>query len=276
MTIADNLSTAETGAVYTITGEDNTQAVINDPSSSFYVGSVGADGITGLDHPEVRENAWALVEADGGVHGNFWLGRRPITMTFEVIGTSVTQRNNRLQRLKQAQRALRGDGTIKWTPTGSVEQQVSFRTQQPMRVAGSWLKTVFIGLVCADPRIYSTALHSTAGINEATPTTIHNAGDFPSPPSLRIHGPGTNPVVKNAGVPITFSGLTLAAGDYVDVDLLQRTVIDNTGASRYSTIDFLNTTWWYIYPGDNTVRIDWGSGSTAASDLDVTWRDAWV
>jgi len=268
----------ELAAVYTITGPDGTVAVINDQTSGNYVGTFAEDGLTGLDSPDIRENAWELVEADGGVHGNFWLGRRPITLQLTIQAGDATTRGARVEKLKRATRALRGDGTLSWTTPygGGPNQQVTFRTQQPMRVTGAWAKSVFCGLVCADPRIYSTSLHTTHIDGNGTPVTVTNQGDFNSPPSLKVTGPGTNPTVTNNGVNIKFNSLTLAGGEYIVIDLVQRTIVKSDGTNQYGTLDFLNTNWWYLASGDNNVALSWQSGSTAASDLDISWRDAWV
>lgn len=270
----------ELSAVYTITGPDGTQAVINNSASANYVGTFSQDGLTGLDSAEIRENAWSLVEADGGVHGPFWLDRRPVTLSVEILGTSAADRNAKMQRFKLATgRALRADGVLSWTTPngGGPNQQVSFRTQQPVRESGAWLKTGFVGLVCADPRIYSTTINTKTQVAADGNQTWTNQGDYPAPPSLRINGPGTNPTVTlNNALSIVFNNLVLTAGQYVVIDLVQRTITDQGGTNRFGAVDFLNTAWWMLPSGDSSVKIAWVSGNTAASTLVGTWRDTWV
>lgn len=270
--------TPELSAVYTLVGPDGTRAVINDTADTDYVGTFGAEGITGLDSADIRENAWPLVEADGGVHGNFWYGRRPITLTVDVVAPSANLRGNRIEKLKRATAALRGDGTLSWTTpnTGGPNQRLTFRRQQPFRVTGTWKKSCFVALVAADPRIYSTTLYTNTQTQADGFQSIYNQGDFNSPPSLKINGPGTNPTIWNGTQKITFQGLVLTAGQYIVVDLVQRTVVDQSGASRYGSIDFLNTQWWLLGPGPNQVKITWVSGNTGASTLVTSWRDAWA
>jgi hypothetical protein len=269
----------ETSAVYTLTGPDGSRAVLNDTTDTDYVGTFNADGITGLDDAEIRENAWDLVEADGGVHGPFWLGRRPFTLTIDVTGATAQQRNARMEKVKRATNALRADGIMSWTTPngGGPNQQISFRRQQPRRWSNvGFLKTCFLGLVAADPRIYSTTLNTNTQLQADGFQTWTNQGDYLSPPSLKINGPGTNPSVFNGTLGIIFNGLVLTAGQYVVVDLVQRTVVDQSGANRFGTVDFLNTAWWQLGPNNNSVKITWASGNTAASTLVGTWRDAWV
>lgn len=76
---ADIAIGVEQGAKYELIGPDGTRAVFNDPGDIDHVGFLTAVP-SGLDSPEVRESADVLVEADGGVHGDFWFGRRPFTL----------------------------------------------------------------------------------------------------------------------------------------------------------------------------------------------------
>lgn len=103
------------GDRYEIVGPDGTRAVFNDDTDPNYVGMLTE--VTGLDSPEVRESAQDIVEGDGGVHGNFYFARRPITMTTRVFGhSSLVERATRIDRARRATIALRADATLKWKP----------------------------------------------------------------------------------------------------------------------------------------------------------------
>ncbi len=278
MGLATYSQVPELYATYVFTGPDGTRAVLNNSADADYVGTFSEDGITGLDSAEIRENAWDLVEADGGVHGNFWLGRRPVTAGIDVLGTTTVDRNTKMQKLKQATRALRADGILTWTTpnTGGAQQRITYRTQQPLRWTGAWKKTAFVALVCADARIYSNTI-STSTINPgAGYSTLANNGDYNTPPSLKINGPGTNPTVTMNGFPLVFQNTVLSAGEFITIDLLQRTVTKSDGTNLYGRINFGASTWSLMGVGNNQVKIDWVSGSTGASTLVVTWRDAWA
>lgn len=69
----------EQGAKYELVAPDGTRAVLNDRSDPDFVGYLTSPP-AGIDSPEVRESADLLVEADGGVHGAFYFGRRPVTL----------------------------------------------------------------------------------------------------------------------------------------------------------------------------------------------------
>lgn len=98
-------------------------AVFNDPLDLNYVGMLTE--VSGLDSAEVRESADDLVEADGGVHGNFYFGRRPIILNGKVFGHATIQaRDVRLDLARRASLALRGDSVLSWKPATRYENFV--------------------------------------------------------------------------------------------------------------------------------------------------------
>lgn len=112
-----------TGDHYILTAPSGSVAVFNDPLDPNYVGMLSE--VTGLDSAEIRETADDLVQQDGGVHGDFWLGRRPITMTGAIFNVTASERTLRIDRLMRASMALRGDGTLTWKPAVRKENQAN-------------------------------------------------------------------------------------------------------------------------------------------------------
>ena len=103
------------------------------------------------------------------------------------------------------------------------------------------------------PRIYPISGGS-AGLGTCT-----NGGDYPTWPRFLIYGPCSNPAVwwvTPPGGAVVFANLTVAAGDYVDVDTSAQTVLLNSlpGSSRDDTLDFGQTVWQPFYAGDTTIR----------------------
>jgi hypothetical protein len=98
-------------------------AVFNDKLDPDYVGTLSE--ITGLDSAEVRESFEDLVQADGGVHGDFYYGRRPIVLTGKSYGhPTVALRNYRLDKLLRASNAMRSDATLSWRPSLRTENLI--------------------------------------------------------------------------------------------------------------------------------------------------------
>lgn len=138
----------EYGAVYELVGPNGARAVFNDDKDPDFVGSLSAES-SGLDSADVREDAEDATEADGGVHGNFWYGRRPVVLQGQVSATSKTERNNRVAKLKLASNAMRDDARLTWQPEGGPEVYLDLRRQQPVRITKGFVKEFQVPLVAA-------------------------------------------------------------------------------------------------------------------------------
>jgi hypothetical protein len=260
--------------------------------------------ISGLDNPEVRESADNIVEGDGGIHGSFYYGRRPITMEGMIVNpTSPTNRNQKMTQLMRASNAMRGDAILSWTPAGGVQQEVAVRKQQPLRITGTWQKTFQLSLVSADPRIYASTQNTsnvdassvgdepglgydlTYDLSFPTGTVlgqlfVTNEGNTTTFPTLTLLGPLTNPAITNYTSNQTISLIyQLNAGETLEIDTLNRTVnlfVPGVPSStRYGAVDFPNTDWWGLLPGTNELRFI-SSASADPANLLVVWRDAWL
>jgi hypothetical protein len=109
--------------------------------------------------------------------------------------------------------------------------------------------------------------------------TCTNAGTADAYPLIRIYGPCTDPVVTNdtAGRSLEFSGLTIDAGQFLEVDTRARTIRYNADPadSRYSKLVFPTSRWWTLAPGTNQVRFVPATGSGGAS-ADIVFRDTYL
>lgn len=165
----------EYGAKFTLTGPDGTKVVFNDSTDPNYVGILSMES-SGLDSADVREDAAEAIEADGGIHGNFFYGRRPVVLQGTIIASSAAQRNERAGKLLRATNAMRADAVLKWTPVGGAEVELKLRRQQPARITGGFVKSFQIAMVSADARILSTASHASSVTSLASgPTATKNA-----------------------------------------------------------------------------------------------------
>jgi hypothetical protein len=233
------------------------------------------------------------------VFGDAFYGHRSVTLTGKIgANFSASDRNTALLNLQRALRGLRSSFTLKSTASGLPAMQCSGRLEA-LRVSGSYLKDFQIQVVCADPRIYSQALTTlmasgtvttpgaafpwafdvnwgggTGATQAVNPT---NVGNFTAPCTLVVWGPCSSPQITNAttGESIYIDSLTLAAGEYVTVDTLARTVVKNDGTSVYAKVRFPGTTWFGLAPGSNTIQL-WATATTAATELDCSWRDTWA
>jgi hypothetical protein len=294
---------AEVGIAYVLTGPDGSRAVVgncdaakNDPD---FVGFLDPEnGITGLlDTADVRESASDLVQADGGIHGAFYLSRRSGTVQGLILPQSeMPAVNAAIAKLKRATRALRADGVLTWTPSGGVPLMLRYRRQQRVAITGRRPKAFQAALVSADAYNLSAselnqsvaAGGSTGELGIANPITnpitsplnvaaqqfIVNAGDAPSWPRFRIDGPITNPEIINqtTGERIRLV-YVLNAGEWLDVYPERGQVLLGGSGDRYSAYDFSVSSWWQLQPGNNDVRLIAASYS-APAQLTVYWRHA--
>lgn len=286
---------------YVLTGPDGTRAVFNDPTDLDYIGRLDAeDGVSGLDSPEVRESADVLVEADGGVHGSFYYGRRPIILKGWIDpDPTVETANRRMNRIKRAANAMRADAELRWTEDGQVEQRLLLRRQQPVRITDRRPKTFLIPLVSARSAIESAAEQqaivetgATGYLGFSSPLAsplqsviasggqqfVINAGDESAYPVLTIKGPISNPRVLNNTTGEELRLLyELGADETLTIDARRRTVIlnGNPDASRYAAVEFPASTWWALRPGNNDIRLN-ALAASAGAQCTVAWRHAWT
>jgi len=297
---------AELGIAYVLTGPDGTRAVVGncDAASSDpdFVGFLDpTNGITGLvDAADVRESAAELVAADGGIHGPFFLGRRPGTIQGLIVPTSdldPTTVNAAIQRLKRATRALRADGLLTWTPTGGSARMLRVRRQQRPSISGRRPKAFQVALVSTDP--YALAVNEaniiitpgasagelgipnpitdpiTSPLNVTAAQSVVNQGDAPTWPRFRIDGPITNPELLNNTTGLTIKlNYTLGSGEYLDVRPERGAILLGGTADRYSALNFAASTWWQLEPGANDVRL-LAAAYSGAAQATVFWRHAW-
>jgi hypothetical protein len=277
----------EKGAIYTLYNPTNgATAVFNNPASGNYVGML--TDITGLDSPEIRESAEDLAQADGGTHGWFWAGRRPMTMTASIFGhASIRDREIRIDRAKRASLALRNDSVLSWIPSPQaqvgnpsyIEMFTYVRRQGPLRESGGWIKEIQIPLVSEFAAIYSVEQH-TQTTAAGSSNGVENKGSWPAYPVFRIAGPSSamNPTITQSftnSVINTTGSLLVASGETLEIDTLNHTAYFTSGArngqSANSFINFATTIWPTMATGSSTFVL---SGTTGT--LTVVWRDTWM
>lgn len=273
----------EYGITYELTNSAGVRAVFNNSADADYVGFIGGDdGITGLDSADVRESAMELVEADGGAHGNFYLGRRPIVINATVYGhATMAARSTKIDKAMRASMALRSDSTLKWTTSLGAAMYVPVRRQQPFRATGGWNKKIQIPLVSQWAVIFGQTLKTTAAMSMGgSAVTGENQGNFKSYPVLTITGPTTNPTLTNqtTSEAFTTTGLTMVTGETVQFDLSNHTGVFTAGARNGQSANrYINfaTTKWPSFSG-NGVTDSFALSGTGSATATLAFRDVWA
>lgn len=269
------------------------------PSTDLEFGVTDANGtwwlITGWTGLDGAPTAGTVVQR-GGDHGAYappqWYGPRTITLTVQATARTQALRDVARAYLQQAI-PVSDLATLRWDEP--VPVQLGVRRSGPIAETYTTLvDCVFsVPLIAPDPRKYSTVLHQltatqaspAAGVAPpltppitlpagAPPMSVAcaNAGSFETRPVVTVRGPTTNPAVVNqtTGQTVSFTGMSLMAGDVLVVDLSARQAFLN---GAYRTADTVSS-WWVLPPGTTTVQVT-GTGGTG-STMTVAWRDAWI
>lgn len=107
--------------------------------------------------------------------------------------------------------------------------------------------------------------------------TITNDGTADAWPVVTISGPCVGPQIENqtTGKQMLFPGLTLLSSETLELDMRERTALLGGGQSRLSFLDFGESEWWALIPGDNDIRY-FPELDNGGSDAVVAYRSAWL
>lgn len=275
------------------------------PATDLELGTTDANGTAWLIRSwqgmDGAPTAGQVVQR-GGDHGGWatpqWYAGRPITLTIQATARTQALRDKARAAMQQAVPIGMGGGsdlaTLRWDEPVPIQMAVR-RSGPIVETYMTLLDVIFsVPLIAPDPRKYSTTLHSQtvvwggagpAGLAPpltppltlpaGTPpmaVTATNAGSFETRPVVTIFGPVTAPGILNltTGQKVTYSGLTLVAGDVLAIDLLNRGATLN-GVYRAADI---SASWFVCPPGATTIQMT-GTGASGAS-MAVAWRDAWI
>lgn len=166
--------------------------------------------------------------------------------------------------------------SVQWTCPDPISYGVPTNEVDLTVVAGS---SVGFSFPISFPLAFGTSMGPSSG------SAVLIGGTYPTWPVLRFFGPITAPSLvffdgagNPTGTQVMFTnGLTIAAGDYLEVDTKNKTAVINGDpmASRYNFLDFANTVWGQLFPGPNVLRYS-ASGGSPSSTCAVLWRDAFL
>ena len=280
----------ENGAIYTLTGPDGTQAVLNDATHPDAIGWLR--DLSGFDSPEVRLEVAPMGQRDGAyLAGPGFYGARQITLDGILIPGTAYSVNQREAALRRATDALRADSTLTWWPEGYPEMQIKVRRAQPLRVRPGRPREFQLALVATDPRIYSAEQVTRFTTKEEVPSLeinnttyvgpivrAGNSGSAYAPCTLIVTGPVTSPVVRliETGEVLSFPGLNVPAGQYLEIDTAEQTVKLNGSQNAYGFLDWPNSAFFFL-PPESAPHVQLTGGSTGnATGIRVTYRHAWM
>lgn len=263
----------------------------NNGTSGYWI-----EGTQGLEVPPIRVASYNLAGQDYGQHVSAFYGRRAFALDGTIVGTDASDFIAKRDALYAALNVTTGRKTITFTlangrsvqivailigydgpPTAGQPTagpfQARFEAAFPYLLSSSSQLATLTLPLGGGTAVPLLAVPASLSASTGGSLTLSNAGNAPTLPTARISGPVTNPAIRNmtTGEELTFT-LELLAGEYIDVDFLNHTVVDNTGRSRYDT---KTGDWWTLAPGSTTVRFV-ADSTDAAAQAALTYRDAWL
>jgi hypothetical protein len=193
-----------------------------------------------------------------------------------------------------------GEALLKWTIDGGQAMQAMVKLHgelEPPVEVGPNILAYQAQLLAQDPRAYDQSESSSTGdplasapggwtfartlpirFNVSTSGTaaVENLGNRPTPPIFRVYGTCVNPQILLVGTTsrIALTG-TIAAGDYLEIDVQNRTITVNGTTSALSFLDAANTTWFELPKGTSTIQLLAGSFD-ATAHVSVLYRAAFT
>jgi hypothetical protein len=251
-----------------------------------------------LGYPTVREATTALAGQDGELDLTQFTGGRAITAEVTLPVTGVGPLMDTVRGLMHpgrrmwlhvhrddwgADRMIRVRGASLTAPNGSLPLKAQLGWKAPgatfQDTALSSVALLPVGnsggggmsFPMSFPETFQPGLVPGASI-----LTVN--GNVNAPPVIDIYGPCSGPLfrVVDTGVQMSFSTLTVNAGDYLHIDVAARSITINgdPSQSRYSYLDFSASGWPTLPPGSPEVVFSPAS-SSAGCEAVLSWRSQW-
>lgn len=253
--------------------------------------------VSGLGQPDRRNRDIARPLFDGDFKGSSYYQSRTVTVELDLVAATAS-----------AATALLSALSLQWRGSNILYVQLpGWSTRaiegEPRRLKSDDKSTNRFGLIPAVLEYYSptpamygdivtdgapvtivggftfpaTAPWSFGTAAGGPVTAVTNGGDYDYPPVMRIYGPFTGATITRASdsAYLGLSGLTLVAGEYVEIDMDARTITksDGTNARRYMTA---GSVWMTIPPGSETFTLTADDAEAAVTYLAVDARSAWL
>lgn len=182
-----------------------------------------------------------------------------------------------------------GGGRYIFQPTGKNERLLDNLQlyERPVITVESGLTGVQFTL--ASPFPYTIDFNQTlTQLDSGSPSAVlNNTGTAPFFPVFKIYGPFDSfeidtDQVDEFGNPMKIlyqdilpGAVPVGIGNYIEIDTFRNTAyLNGSGASRKAGISIIQSDFFTLNPGNNTISIS-GGGSNPAPDTDILWQPAW-
>lgn len=154
--------------------------------------------------------------------------------------------------------------------------QATFRLDDPRGYTQSLLTSTGGTLATSGGDIFPDTFPDTFDPASGGTAPVNNIGTRPTPPIIRAYGYATSAqiVLVETGERIALTGV-IAPGDYLEIDVAQRTVKLNGTSSAQGQVDSAATTWFELPRGTSTVQMFAGANDSVTR-CDVLYRPAYA
>ncbi|MGH3693233.1 MAG: hypothetical protein ACRDRX_04405 [Pseudonocardiaceae bacterium] len=263
-------------------------------------------GIT-MGFPEVRAVVEDRPDTDGTRDTTSLIGARAVSITAELYATPATLADAWRAFMAPRKRCYLYCTDTEWAGIGSGTRRILLRADQWSDPIMQGADDVFRAVqaqwrapegmwedATATQVTISAYAPSITGMNfpmkfpiawtagsPVTGTIITNLGALPMHFTARLYGSCNGPslISDTLGKQMTFlSTFAVAAGTYIELDTRERTAnrLSSPADSQLANMDLVNTTWWQLQPGQNSIRFVPGSGVVAGSSALITYRQTYL
>jgi hypothetical protein len=259
-------------------------------------------GLTSL--PNVRTGSVDRFGQHGGVPGRHYEAIRTVAATWDIFdGNDPEAFAARREELQEAFAVISDPTNVQpfvWKHPGREKRRIYCRPVDrttPLDREFSFLYgSVAVRLEATDPFVYSNDEKVASGITPGETTgglsfpltfplvfgagssggsaSVHNGGTADAPWTATITGETPNPKITHveSGAFLEFTGLNIVAGDTLEIDAFNRTILYNGVASRRGFLTSASN-WFWLQPGSNTIQFS--SGGITTGSLTFRWRDTY-
>lgn len=170
--------------------------------------------------------------------------------------------------------------TLKFTTVGGLSLQcqvhLNSEIQAPLIAGHLTIGDFRIELIAEDPVLYSQTLQSEDITFVAGSGTLTNNGNAPVYPTVTVYGNVEDPSIQNDDLAktVSLSGITIGASEYYTFDMLNETVKNQAGVSKYSYLD--SDDFFWLKKGDNDITLGGTPGGSGNRKVTFTYRDGYL
>lgn len=289
----------------TLNDKDAVAVTLHSASATAKRVVTSAQGLAGI--PSGRQSVRPRPTAHGVVDDTQWTEGKLIQLAGEI--TSDVSLEDCISEFRVVTKPMlqtleNGPALLKWAEgVAGLSLQAKVRLASPVEPvygAVGAILTYDAAFLAEDPRAYSQTEQTvaSAALSAAsggaifplkfpvkfTPSgggtaTVSNAGNRTTPPKFRVYGLCTDPQILNVTtgerIALTKGGVTVNTGDYLEVDVAERTVKLNGVTNRANFVDSANTQWFELGVGNTEIRL-LASSFNGSARVDTILRAAYA